>query len=53
MTGFIAYTFSSDVARGTTAFYSLFGVGLLLFIMTLVMNMFSQWVTNRFREEYE
>lgn len=53
MTGFIAYTFSSDVARGTTAFYSLFGVGLLLFMMTLVMNMVSQWVTKRFREEYE
>lgn len=53
MTGFIAYTFSSDVARGTTAFYSLFGVGLLLFLMTLVMNVVSQWVTNRFREEYE
>lgn len=53
MTGFIAYTFSSDVPRGTTQFYSLFGVGLLLFLMTLVMNMISQWVTKRFREEYE
>lgn len=53
MTGFIAYTFSSDIARGTTAFYSLFGVGLLLFLMTLVMNIVSQWVTKKFREEYE
>lgn len=52
MTGFIAYTFSSDIARGTTAFYSLFGVGLLLFLMTFVMNLVSQWVTKRFREEY-
>lgn len=53
MTGFIAYTFSSDVSRGTPAFYSLFGVGLLLFCMTFVMNLVSQWVTKRFREEYE
>lgn len=53
MTGFIAYTFSSDVPRGTSQFYSLFGVGLLLFIMTFVMNLISQWVTKRFREEYE
>lgn len=53
MTGFIAYTFSSDVPRGTSQFYSLFGVGLLLFVMTFVMNLVSQWVTNRFREEYE
>jgi len=53
MTGFIAYVFSSDIARGTTEFYSLFGVGLLLFVMTLVMNIASQWVTKRFREVYE
>ncbi len=53
MTGFIAYTFSSDVARGTTAFYSLFGVALLLFIMTFAMNLASQWVTKRYREEYD
>jgi phosphate transport system permease protein len=53
MTGFIAYTFSSDIARGTTAFYSLFGVGLLLFLMTFTMNLASQWVTRRFQEVYE
>jgi phosphate transport system permease protein len=53
MTGFIAYTFGSDVARGTTEFYSLFGVGLLLFLMTFAMNLISQWVTRRFRKVYE
>lgn len=53
MTGFIAYTFSSDIARGSSAFYSLFGVGLVLFLMTFTMNMVSQWVTKRFREEYQ
>lgn len=53
MTGFIAYTFSSDISRGSPAFYSLFGVGLLLFIMTFAMNLLSQWITRRFREVYE
>jgi len=53
MTGFIAYTFSSDISRSSTAFYSLFGVALLLFVMTFVMNMLSQWVTRRYREEYD
>ncbi len=53
MTGFIAYTFSSDVARGSVEFYSLFGVGLLLFLITFAMNMVSQWVTRKYREEYE
>jgi phosphate transport system permease protein len=53
MTGFIAYTFSSDISRSSTAFYSLFGVGLVLFVMTFVMNLLSQWVTRRYREEYD
>lgn len=53
MTGFIAYTFSSDVARGSSQFYSLFGVGLLLFVMTFLMNVVSQWVARRYREVYE
>jgi phosphate transport system permease protein len=53
MTGFIAQAFSGDVSRGTPAFYSLFGVGLLLFLMTLIMNILSQWIAQRFRQEYE
>ncbi len=53
MTGFIAYTFSSDISRESTAFHSLFGVGLLLFAMTYLMNLLSQWVTKRYQEEYE
>jgi len=53
MTGFIAYTFSSDISRSSTAFHSLFGVGLLLFVMTFMMNLLSQWVTRRYREEYD
>lgn len=53
MTGFIAQAFSGDVSRGTPQFYSLFGVGLLLFLMTLGMNILSHWVARRFREEYQ
>ena len=53
MTGFIAQAFSGDVSRGSTQFYSLFAVGLLLFLMTLAMNILSHWVARRFREEYE
>ncbi len=53
MTGFIAQAFSGDVSRGSTQFYSLFAVGLLLFLMTLTMNILSHWVARRFREEYE
>ncbi len=53
MTGFIAQAFSGDVSRGTPQFYSLFGVGLLLFLMTLGMNILSHWIARRFREEYQ
>ena len=53
MTGFIAQAFSGDVARGSVQFYSVFAVGLLLFFMTLVMNLLSHWVARRFREEYD
>lgn len=53
MTGFIAQAFSGDVPRGTVQFYSLFGVGLVLFVMTLAMNILSHWVARRFREEYQ
>ncbi|MDQ3443382.1 MAG: phosphate ABC transporter permease subunit PstC [Chloroflexota bacterium] len=53
MTGFIAQAFSGDVSRGTPQFYSLFGVGLLLFLMTLGMNILSHSIARRFREEYQ
>lgn len=53
MTGFIAQAFSGDVPRGTPAFYSLFGVGLLLFLMTLSMNIMSHWIARRFRKDYQ
>jgi phosphate transport system permease protein len=53
MTGFIAQAFSGDVSRGSVQFYSLFGVGLLLFLMTFAMNVMSHWVARRFRQEYQ
>jgi phosphate transport system permease protein len=53
MTGYIVQVLSGDVARGSTVYYSLFAVGLLLFCMTLVMNVLSQWFVARFREEYQ
>jgi phosphate transport system permease protein len=53
MTGFIAQAFSGDVPRGTVQFHSLFGAGLLLFIMTFGMNLLSGWVARRFRQEYQ
>jgi phosphate transport system permease protein len=53
MTAYIVQVFSGDVVNGSTVYKSLFAVGLLLFLMTLVMNIFSQWVVSRFREVYQ
>jgi phosphate transport system permease protein len=53
MTGYIVQVLSGDVVRGSTVYYSLFAVGLLLFGITLAMNIVSQWFVTRFREEYQ
>jgi phosphate transport system permease protein len=53
MTGFIVQAFSGDMVVGTPPYLSLFAVGLLLFILTFVLNLLSQWVVSRFREAYE
>ncbi len=53
MTGYIVQVVSGDAPRGSTIYYSLFAVGLLLFVMTLALNIFSHWFVRRFREEYE
>lgn len=53
MTGFIVQAFSGDMVVGTAPYLSLFAVGLLLFFITLLLNLMSQWIVGRFREAYE
>lgn len=53
MTGFIVQAFSGDIVVGSPAYLSLFAVGLLLFFMTLALNLLSHWVVGKFREAYE
>jgi phosphate transport system permease protein len=53
MTGFIVQAFSGDMVVGTAPYLSLFAVGLLLFCITLALNLASQWIVRRFREVYE
>ncbi len=44
---------TSDVTGDSVAYKSLFAVGLTLFLMTLVLNIISQFIKNRYREKYE
>lgn len=53
MTGFIVQAFSGDMVVGSTPYLSLFAVGLLLFFITLGLNLLSHSIVARFREEYE
>jgi phosphate transport system permease protein len=53
MTAFIGRTSTGDIATGTITYDTIFAVGSLLFVMTLVMNVFAIRLVRRFREVYE
>jgi phosphate transport system permease protein len=53
MTGHIARISGGDLSYGTIDYQSLFAIGLVLFSITLVLNMISRWVVQRFREVYD
>lgn len=53
MTAFIGTTANGDIATGTISYKSVFAVALLLFVMTLLMNLLSIRMVRRFREVYE
>jgi phosphate ABC transporter permease protein PstC len=52
MTGFIAQTATGESTPGTLSYNTLFAVGLLLFVMTFVINMISIRLVRKFREAY-
>ncbi len=52
MTGYIVQVATGDVAFGSTIYYSIYAVGMTLFLFTLIMNLLAQYITRRFREEY-
>jgi phosphate ABC transporter permease protein PstC len=52
MTGFIAQTATGESTPGTLTYDTLFAVGLLLFVITLIFNVVSIRLVRRFREAY-
>ena len=52
MTAYIVEFTSGDAGSGTVGYYSLYAVGLLLFLFTLVMNLIAQYISKKYREEY-
>ena len=52
MTGFIAQTATGESTPGTLSYNTLYAVGLMLFVITLLINMVSIRLVRRFREAY-
>lgn len=52
MTGFIATTAGGENAVGSSSYNELFAVGLLLFVLTFVINVISIALVRRFRQVY-
>lgn len=53
MTAYIVNQMKGEVSAGTVGEASLYAVGLMLFLITLSMNLLSQWILRRFREAYQ
>jgi phosphate transport system permease protein len=53
MTAFIVQVALGDSPRGTIEYSTIFALGSLLFLSTLILNIFAQWMLSKFREEYE
>jgi phosphate transport system permease protein len=53
MTAFIGTTATGDIPTGSTIYKTIFAVALLLFLMTLVMNLLSIRLVRKYRQVYE
>lgn len=53
MTAYIAQVSLGDTPHGSIEYKSIFAVGLVLFIMTLAMNLVSQYIVKTFARRYE
>ncbi|MFA8439925.1 phosphate ABC transporter permease subunit PstC [Pueribacillus sp. YX66] len=52
MTAYIVQVSLGDATYGSTVYYSIYAVGMTLFIFTLIMNLLAQFISKKFREAY-
>jgi phosphate transport system permease protein len=52
MTAYIVQVSLGDTPYGSIEYTSIFAVGMVLFLITLSMNIISQWIKGRYREVY-
>ena len=52
MTAYIVQVSLGETPQGTLVFKTIFAVGLVLFLMTLAMNIAGRWIVRRYTERY-
>ncbi len=52
MTAYIVQVSLGDTPTGTIEYRTIFAVGMMLLLGTLALNLVSQWIRQRFREQY-
>ncbi len=53
MTSYIASVAKGDLATGSVQYKTVFAVGMLLFVITLILNVFSIRFVRKYRQVYE
>jgi len=52
MTAYIVSTSKGDAGQGTIRYNSIFAVGVMLFFLTMVMNVIAHRLVKKFRQVY-
>ena len=53
MTAYMAQISGGDSPRGSTNYRTLYAVGAVLFLLTLALNIISNWIASRYKEKYD
>ncbi|OEF98091.1 phosphate ABC transporter permease subunit PstC [Vulcanibacillus modesticaldus] len=53
MTAYIVQVSLGDTPQGSIEYKTIFAVGMSLFVLTLIMNLIAQYITKKYREEYQ
>lgn len=53
MTGYMVRISGGDLSYDSMDYNSIFAIGLLLFVITFILNQISRWIVQHFREAYQ
>ncbi len=53
LTAFMAEVSGGDSPRGSLSYQTLYAVGAVLFVLTLILNLSSFWISRKFKQQYD